>query len=351
MTNNDLIALLTEVQENLARHVFGPESPACVMCGGESGFDVGRVCPKAHDYDLLQRVKLALEEPVENVPLREELPPGSPEGDGLPRYGLRWDGPDQPVAVPMDDGYWTPFHLAAAAAAVAADELRASSASASRGWQMADELRLTVRDLKAGKKLRRLKSLLDLLARVFDWSDSSYEHAVMHVENAVNNLRADLAAEKKNFDEAIAAQDQALTSRHNKSVDWYQQRFNALRTWVNQEVKPLSEETAHRYFAIVANGAPAPHEQADWRETMHGLTLRAEKAERDLDQMRQCIAGFVEVVEAAEAHATGPKGGQQVTFSGDFASAPPSTRGQLRWWARRLKEASNEHSPESHRPS
>jgi len=72
MTNNDLIALLAEVQENLARHVFGPESPACVMCGGESGFDVGRACPEAHDYDLLQRVKLALEEPVENIPLREE---------------------------------------------------------------------------------------------------------------------------------------------------------------------------------------------------------------------------------------------------------------------------------------
>jgi tetratricopeptide (TPR) repeat protein len=186
----------------------------------------------------------------------------------------------------MDDGYWTPFHLAAAAAAVAADDLRASEASASRGWQMADELHLTVRDLKADKELQRLKSLLDLLARVFDWSDSSYEHAVMHVENAVNNLRADLAAEKQNFDEAIAAQDQALTSRHNNSVDWYQQRFNALRAWVNQEVKPLSEETANRYFAIVANGSPAPHEQADWRETMHGLTLRAEKAERERDAAR-----------------------------------------------------------------
>jgi hypothetical protein len=73
MTNNNLIALLTEVQGSLARHVFGPESPACVMCGGESGFDVGRACPQAHDYDLLQRVKLALEEPVENIPLREAL--------------------------------------------------------------------------------------------------------------------------------------------------------------------------------------------------------------------------------------------------------------------------------------
>jgi hypothetical protein len=59
----------------------------------------------------------------------------------------------------------------------------------------------------------------------------------------------------------------------------------------------------------------------------------------------------VEVVEAAEAYATRPQGGQQVPFHGDFASVPPSTRGQLRWWARRLKEASNEHSSESYRPS
>lgn len=72
MTNNDLIALLTEAQGYLARHVFGPESPVCVLCGGESGFDVGRACPQAGDYDLLQRVKVALTEPVEDVPLREE---------------------------------------------------------------------------------------------------------------------------------------------------------------------------------------------------------------------------------------------------------------------------------------
>jgi hypothetical protein len=111
----------------------------------------------------------------------------------------------------MDDGYWTPFHLAA-------DDLRASEVSASRGWQMADELHLTVRD----------------------------------------------------------------------------------------------------------------------------LTLRAEKAERDLDKIRQCIAGFVEVVEAAEAHATGPKGGQQVTFSGDFASVPPSVRGRLRWWSLLLSQSTQE---------
>lgn len=44
------------------------------------------------------------------------FPPRPPEDEGLPRYGLRWNGPQQPLATPMDDGYWTPWHLA--------DELR-----------------------------------------------------------------------------------------------------------------------------------------------------------------------------------------------------------------------------------
>lgn len=44
-----------------------------------------------------------------------ELPPRPPEGDGLPRYGLRWNGPGLPLAVPMGDGYWTPWHLASKA--------------------------------------------------------------------------------------------------------------------------------------------------------------------------------------------------------------------------------------------
>jgi hypothetical protein len=30
----------------------------------------------------------------------------------ITRYGLRWNGPQQPVSVPMVDGYWTPAHAA-----------------------------------------------------------------------------------------------------------------------------------------------------------------------------------------------------------------------------------------------
>lgn len=74
--------------------------------------------------------------------------------------------------------------------------------------------------------------------------------------------------------------------RLERSIDFYQQRFNALRTWVKGEVEPLSRDVAQRYFAIVANGSPAPHEGADWRETIHGMTLRAERAERERDELR-----------------------------------------------------------------
>lgn len=44
--------------------------------------------------------------------LTPALPPRPPNGDGMPRYGLRWNGPQQPLAVAMSDGYWTPWHLA-----------------------------------------------------------------------------------------------------------------------------------------------------------------------------------------------------------------------------------------------
>lgn len=40
------------------------------------------------------------------------LPLRPPEGVGIPRYGLQRNGPQQPLAVELADGYWTPWHLA-----------------------------------------------------------------------------------------------------------------------------------------------------------------------------------------------------------------------------------------------
>lgn len=65
--------------------------------------------------ELFQRANDIHQLKIENerlLGLRPEAPPRPPDGEGLPRYGLRWNGPQQPVAVPMADGYWTPWHLA-----------------------------------------------------------------------------------------------------------------------------------------------------------------------------------------------------------------------------------------------
>ena len=181
-----------------------------------------------------------------------------------------------------------------------------------------------------------------------------------------------------------------LLRKLEQQTDWYQQRFNALRTWVNAEVRPLSEDAANRYFSIVANGSPAPHEQADWRETMHGLTMRAFMAERQRDSLvavlarlfdwedktyahavmhvdnavnnlradlatanserlvaeatsiRLAIETFAQSVDDAERHWEGPRGGQHVPYHGDWACANPSVRQRLKWWARHLRDAAKE---------
>ena len=60
-----------------------------------------------------------------------ELPPRPPDGEGLPRYGLRHNGQSMPMSVPMADGYWTPYHLAIA-------EVEALRADAER-WRYINE--------------------------------------------------------------------------------------------------------------------------------------------------------------------------------------------------------------------
>lgn len=56
--------------------------------------------------------------------IKPELPPRPSIAESLPgempplkRYGLRWNSSTEPLAVPMLDGYWTPYHLAAEALA------------------------------------------------------------------------------------------------------------------------------------------------------------------------------------------------------------------------------------------
>lgn len=53
----------------------------------------------------------------------------------LPRYGLSWNGPSEPLAVPLDNGYWTPWHLPETGASypLSGDELSAALDSMSEG--------------------------------------------------------------------------------------------------------------------------------------------------------------------------------------------------------------------------
>jgi hypothetical protein len=44
--------------------------------------------------------------------------------------------------------------------------------------------------------LAQRDALVDTLAKLFDWEDKSYIHAILHVENAVKNLRTDAAVSR-----------------------------------------------------------------------------------------------------------------------------------------------------------
>ena len=56
--------------------------------------------------------------------------------------------------------------------------------------------------------------------------------------------------------------------------------------------------------------------------------------------LEQLLDGFDNEVERASANiAARGKGGQQVSFFGDFANAAPSVLGRLRWWSRSFRQA------------
>lgn len=86
-----------------------------------------RLAQEGHG-ELAQHLRDAIDLRAEVEALRgitPELPPRQPEGGGLPRYGLRYNGQSMPVSVPMNDGYWTPYHLAIAEVeALRADALK-----------------------------------------------------------------------------------------------------------------------------------------------------------------------------------------------------------------------------------
>lgn len=110
------------------------------------------------------------------------------------------------------------------------------------------------------------------------------------------SLMSELLERTRQLNEISDERDE-LYKRIERQTDWYQQRFNALRKWVESEVRPISEEACKRYYAICANGAPSPHESAEWQDTLHGLTLRAERAESSLSKAHAQLKAIGDLLE------------------------------------------------------
>lgn len=110
----------------------------------------------------------------------------------------------------------------------------------------------------------RLRTALDVYRLTDDWIDE-WSRVLVNKKDEADAARdaclAILAEAEKERD--------LLQARVERQTDWYQQRFDALRTWVETEVRPTLPGAAHRYFSICANGSPSPHESADWTETLH----------------------------------------------------------------------------------
>ena len=79
-------------------------------------------------YEFRERAEKAEAEVERLRGLVPDLPPRPPDGVGLLRYGIRHNGPTQPLAVPMADGYWTPWHLVEAALRTVAERQREACA-------------------------------------------------------------------------------------------------------------------------------------------------------------------------------------------------------------------------------
>lgn len=112
----------------------------------------------------------------------------------------------------------------------------------------------------------------------------------LHKDRDQLELERDTAREEA--DRLRAQLADSIKSKMNQ-LDWFQQRFNVLRKWVKDEVEPLSEQVAHRYWNIVANGSPSPFESADWQDTLHYARVQAEVAEKRLAGARAELDALV----------------------------------------------------------
>jgi len=60
----------------------------------------------------LQKAQLRITELEAKLEAMRETYTLAMRGAGLERYGIEWQGQENPISVPMNDGYWTPWHIA-----------------------------------------------------------------------------------------------------------------------------------------------------------------------------------------------------------------------------------------------
>jgi len=143
------------------------------------------------------------------------LPQFPPEGEGMPRYGLQWNGPESPVTVLIDDGYWTPWHLAnaenerlqarvaekcdAPIGWIAPDKYRAACESKMEFFKTIKELREQNEKLKARVARLELEEIgaQKAFAAVAD-TKSAAESRVIDLEKSIRSLMTELYGKKRN---------------------------------------------------------------------------------------------------------------------------------------------------------
>lgn len=110
--NAALRAALTDLSEESCFYgddcpTFGTRHGRCTRCKARAVLADPNL-----GADFVPRAELE----AVKIGLRPELPPLPPNGSGLPRYGLHWPPikGDGVLSVPLEDGYWTPWHLAMA---------------------------------------------------------------------------------------------------------------------------------------------------------------------------------------------------------------------------------------------
>lgn len=97
---------------------------------------------------------------------------------------------------------------------------------------------------------------------------------------------------------------------------------------------------AERVLSPAQNGPSVPGSLAWWRGNAKDLAnAYLQLAERCKALEKVADAFGDTVARAVDANAQRGRGGQHVSFHGDFCNATPGTLTRLEWWAREFKDA------------